>query len=206
MLCIVSRGLPLAHGVEMSSDVEPIDRRNSVDDRRNINIAGLLELIDQHNNKHDQAHRRLRLDFRELEARVSEDIKPFLDRQQIITSRLDTLVNTPVDVSKMVFTPKVVIGIIATVLSISVGMWASNSGLRSDVRDIITTMAQERRVSDANAKLLEVNNTTIKTALTDNTRELKDSLATISKRQDLLTLQYNELSSQMTKLAAQRER
>lgn len=202
----IVKGSHSAHGVAMSNEAEHIDRRTSADDRRQINLAGLLELIDEHNQKHDAAHKRLRDDLRELEEKVADGLRPLVEQQHAHGSRLDALANTPIDVSKVMFAPKVVVAIITVVLSISVGMWASNSGLRSDVRDILTRMASEQRVSDANAKLLEVNNSTIKTALENNTRELKDSLATISKRQDLLTLQYNELASQITRLTARGER
>lgn len=199
MLSIVSRGLGM-------SDVEHLDRRNSVDDRRNINIAGLLELIDQHNAKHDDAHRRLRTDLRALEQQVEDSLKLLVEKQHAINGRLETVASTPVDVTKLVLRPPVLFAVVAVVLSISVGFWASNSGLRSDVRDILTRMASEQRVSDANAKLIEVNNATIKAALENNTREMKDSLAIISKRQDLLTLQYNELNSQITRLTARGEK
>jgi hypothetical protein len=190
----------------MSSEIDHIDRRASIDDRRNINIAGLLELLDQHNRKHDEAHRRLREDLRELELKIVEGLKQLIEKQQQNSGRIDTLVNTPVDAAKLMLTPRIVFTIVVVVLSISVSFWASNSGLRSDVRDILTRMASEQRVSDANAKLLEVNNVTIKTALDNNTREMKDSLAIISKRQDLLTLQYNELNSQLTRLTARGEK
>lgn len=203
---IVRRDSHFTNRAQMSHEAEHIDRRMSAEDRRNINLAGLLELIDEHNKKHDEAHKRLREDFRELESKVTDAIRPIVEKQQTIHGRVEALANAPVDVSKVMFAPRVVFAIITVVLSLSVGFWASNSGLRSDVRDILTRMASEQRVSDSNAKLLELNNTTINRALENNTREMKDALATIGKRQDLLTLQYNQLNDQITRLTAQRER
>lgn len=182
------------------------DQERRREDRRRVNPAGLLELLEQADHKHDDAHRRLRTDLRELELRIDDGLKLLAEKQQTVNTRITELVNTPVDVTKLVLTPKIVVSVVIVVLSISGGMWAANGGLRSDVRDILTRMATEQRVSDANSKLVEVNNATVNRALENNTRELKDALASVNKRQDLLTLQYNQLSEQLTRLTAQRVR
>jgi hypothetical protein len=187
------------------SNVDPEEERRAAE-RRTINRAGLLELITLNDHKHDEAHRRMRSDFRELEQRCEDAQKLLAEKIHANTSRLVELSTTPVDVTKLVATPKIIASIVGTALLVAGGMWASNGGLRSDVRDILTRMSSEQRVTDANAKLIEANNATIKVALADNTREMRDALATISKRQDLLTLQYNELNSQITRLTAQREK
>ena len=182
------------------------DRRSSVEERRRVNLAGLLELLDAHDKKHDEAHRRLRHDFRELEERHIDGLKALAEKQSATAASVKEISLTPIDAAKLVFTPKIVLSVIGIVVTIYGGIWAQNSGLRSDVRDILTQMAAEKRVADVNAKLLEVNNATIKNALENNSRELKDAIASVTKRQDLLTLQYNQLSEQLTRLTAQRER
>lgn len=171
-----------------------------------VNRDGILELIDQTDLKHADAHKRLRDDFAKFEERVDDALKLFSDRQQSIMSRLSDLVNTPVDITKVVATPKIIIGIVVTIVSVFGGVWAVTSDLRSDVRDILTRMQSEQRVTDANAKLLELNNATINRALESNARELKDSIAAVNKRQELLQLQYAQLNDQMTRLMAQRSR
>ena len=194
--------------VQMVSNSNNEEDRRS-DERRLVNRAGLLELISKADEKHDDAHKRLRGDFRELEERLEVSSKLLADKINANSAKiaeLSALATTPIDITKLVATPKIIASIVITALSVAGVMWAANGGLRSDVRDILTRMATEQRVSDANAKLLELNNVTIKSALTDNTREMKASLEAISKRQDLLTLQYNELNSQITRLTAQRER
>jgi hypothetical protein len=175
-------------------------------DRRRINYAGLLELLQHTDEKHDEAHKRLRESYRELDQRLDDGLRLLADKQHASNTRLTEMATTPVDVTKLVLTPRIVASVVAIVLAISGAMWAQNAGLRSDVRDILTRMDSEKRVTDANAKLLEVNSTTINRALENNARELKDAIAAVNKRQDLLTLQYNQLNDQLTRLTAQRER
>lgn len=168
---------------------------------------GFLELLDATDQKHAEAHKRLRLDFRELELRMDESLKVLGDRlvaNQVRLNDVATLASTPVDVTKLVLTPKIVATIVTVILTVFGGMWATTTGLRSDLRDILTRMASEQRVSDANAKLIELNNATINRALESNARELKDSIASVNKRQELLSLQYAELKDSITRLTAQR--
>ena len=173
---------------------------------RRVNNAGVLELVYQNDQKHDEAHRRMRHDLTEFEERMVESMRRVVDTQHALQREVSQFVATPVDVTKMVFTPKIVVGVIIMVMSIAGTVWTINSGLRSDVRDILTRMASEQRVSDANAKMIEQNSNRINQALETNGREMKASIDAVNKRQDLLTLQYNQLSEQLTKLAAQRER
>ncbi len=161
-----------------------------------VNTEGLLELLDQHNQRHQEAHIRLRGDFRDFAERVDEGHKIFLEQVKSLNKRLDevaVVANTPVDVTKLVATPRIVFAIVTTVVLIFSTIWASTSGLRSDVRDILTRMTTEERVSVANAKVQELNNQLI-----------KDSLGAVTKRQDLLTLQYNQLNEQMIRLTNQK--
>ncbi len=175
-------------------------------ERRHVNQAGVLELVYQNDHKHDEAHRRLRHSVTELEERWSEAVRRMAAEQHALSVRFSEFAATPVDVNKMVFTPKIVIGVVVMVVGIAASMWTINAGLRSDVRDILTRMASEQRVSDANAKMIEQNSNTINRALENSAREMKASIDAVNKRQDLLTLQYQQLSEQLTKLAAQRER
>lgn len=167
---------------------------------------GIFKLIDDTDLKHTDAHKRIREDISKLEERVEDAFRLLSDRQIAVGAQVQDLVRTPVDMTKLVATPKIIVGIVATILTVFGGVWAVTSDLRSDVRDILTRMESEQRVTDANAKLLEVNNATINRALDANAREMKDSIAAVTKRQELLQLQYAQLSEQMTRLTAQRGR
>jgi flagellar capping protein FliD len=187
-----------------ADDRRPDEERRA--ERRRINQAGVLEMLDQIDSKHDEAHKRIRHDLRALDQRLDDGLRLLADRQTAVNTRVQEISITPLDINKVVFTPRVVVAVTMMVLSISGAVWTINSSLRSDVRDILTRMATEQRVTDTNAKLLEQNSGAIRGALENNARELKASIDAVNKRQDLLTLQYNQLSEQLTKLAAQRER
>lgn len=182
------------------------ERRHAPKDRRHVNQAGILELLDQIDQKHDEAHKRLRHDFRDLDEHLADGLRAVSDKQQAMKDRINELATTPVDVTKLVLTPKIVVSVVVMVVAISGAMWAQNAGLRSDVRDILTRMDTEKRVSDVNAKLIENNSLVISRGLEANSRELKDSIAAVNKRQELLTLQYQQLAEQLTRLIAQRGR
>lgn len=180
-------GDPVLMAVEPGGGSER--RRNPSERRENY----LIELIDQNNKNHQEAHVRLRKDLTALEERVEEALKLLHDKQITVTAKVTELATTPVDVTKLVATPRIVFAIVTTVVLIFSTIWASNAGLRSDVRDILTRIQTEQRVNDEKGKLQEV-----------HSQMIKDSLAAVQKRQELLTLQYNQLNEQMIRLMNQK--
>jgi hypothetical protein len=118
------------------------ERRNEV----------VLELIDGHDQKHDQAHKRLRDDFRELDFKVADAIKALHAKVEATEDVVVKLANTPVDITNVVMTPKIVASIVFVVVGIAGGMWASTSGLRAGIDRIDTQIKSDQRVADANAK------------------------------------------------------
>ena len=94
------------------TDADEQQKQRRVEDRRRINQAGMLELVEQKDVKHDDAHRRLRVDFRELEERLvdgtrtlGEHQREFDKRLHEFDARLTKLSETPLDVSKVMFAP-----------------------------------------------------------------------------------------------------
>jgi hypothetical protein len=78
------------------------------------------------------------------------------------------------------------------------------------VRDILSRLETEQRVTDANAKVLELNNTTLAKTLDANSkaldataRETKESISSVIKRQDLQQLQIAELKESILRLTLQ---
>lgn len=78
------------------------------------------------------------------------------------------------DVSRLTFSPSIVVAIVVTAIAIAGAGWASNSGLRSDVRDILTRMESQAEVSKLNMELQKQRDET--------TRE---SLDAMKRRQEL---------------------
>lgn len=107
-----------------------------------------LRLVDLETSQ-KQGHERLRTDLTELEAEHKAlTVRVTAIEQQLPTlERRATLLEQPVDVSKLRITPREVFGISVVCLTIASGMWVATSGLRSDVRDIITRMQAQADAS-----------------------------------------------------------
>lgn len=146
----------------------------TVTDRRQ---SGLLQMVQQNDEKHDEQHQRLRDEVRKLEARLDtlarSDASHTLD--------LDRLDKRPVDVSNMWMRPQVAIAIVMFCLSIAGGMYASTYGIRSDVRDILTRSAALEKSQD------------------DRYETLKSSIDEMKRRIELQQFQIGELRDMIVK-------
>lgn len=94
----------------------------------------------------------------------------------------------PIDADKIRFSPRVVAAFVGACLSIFGGMYASTYGLRSDVRDILTTMENQKRVEELNQKISDTRATA-----------LEKSIDTIDKRQQLQALEIQGLKEMVLK-------
>jgi hypothetical protein len=145
---------------------------------------GLIQMIQQNDDKHEEAHRRLRQDLDKLEEQVNKGFQSLRDGFITNQSRIDTVANAPIDVAKLVMTPRIVIGIVMLVLSVAGAMWASTLGLRSDVRDILTRM-DAKRADDANlARIQELQIGMLKATVED-----------MKKRQELKQYDIQDLTN-----------
>jgi hypothetical protein len=125
----------------------------------------------------DESSQRLRLELDELRR------------------RFDSLSSRPLEVDNIRFPPRLVVGIVAAVMAIVGGMYASTYGLRSDVRDILTTMANQEKVDVEKEKL-----TTEKQRLSDEKfQSLRDAVSVIDRRQQLQQIETAELKEMVIK-------
>lgn len=147
--------------------------------------AALLDATDQ---KHSEAHKRLRDDFRQLEERVEEMYRLLNDANLANKQRIHDLANTPVDATKLIMTPKVVVSIVGTALLVSGSMWAFNTGMRSDVRDILTRMDAQRIAMESAVKFQDMQTTAIKVSVDEVRRRQED------QQQQILGLKESILS------------
>ncbi len=135
-----------------------------------MTLEGLEQMVAQNDDKQDEAHKRLRGDLQELRATVESNYVYLRDHHEVTRGRLDTLVATPVDVTKLVLAPRVVVGIVAAAVTLAAGLWGSTYGLRSDVRDILTRMDAQQKATEAVAKLQDLQWSTLKTTIDDMKR------------------------------------
>jgi uncharacterized membrane protein YgaE (UPF0421/DUF939 family) len=94
-------------------------------------------------------------------------------------------------VDKMRFSARVVVALVAGGISIAVGIYASTYGLRSDVRDILTTMESQKQLEDVNQKLTD-----------ERSESLRKSIDAIDRRQQLQQIEIQELKEMFLKQGA----
>jgi hypothetical protein len=99
---------------------------------------------------------------------------------------LKNLAITPPDLSKIVFSPGVVITVIVTILSIVAGQQASTWGMRSDIRDMRTSMSLQADIEKGTQRLQEERATT-----------LKNAVDAIGRKQELQQIQFQELRDEV---------
>ena len=109
--------------------------------------AALQQMIEQIDQKHDDAHKRLRETCRDNEGWIVR-LERKVNTQE---TAIATIKATPPEVGKLRFSTPLVFGIVAVCVSTGASIWASNSGLRSDMRNILTNQENTTRISDERA-------------------------------------------------------
>ena len=157
-----------------------------------MNPAALQQLIASLDEKHDDAHLRVRTELSLLKNQLDSGLQSVRAEIAVERTVLATYAATPVDVTKLVLSPRIVFTIVVVVLSIYGTIWASTYGLGSDVRDIITRIDAQNKASEAAAKLLDVRAETVNRAIEDMKRRQESQAAEIqSLREAVLTGKIN---------------
>ena len=147
--------------------------------------AVLLQRVEQLEATRDDSSARLHLAIEEVKRRVDA-----LAMMQADTStRVTRQEATPVDIEQIRFPPNIVASAVAMVITIVGGMYASTYGLRSDVRDILTTMSQQKQLDELNQKIA---------AQRDET--MSKAIDTIDKRQQLQAIELQELKEMVLRM------
>lgn len=137
----------------------------------------LCQMVSSCDEKHDDAHGRLRAEILYLKSSLDQGLQAV--RAEVAAERtvVASYIATPVDVTKLVLTPKIVFAIILVVISIYGTIWASTYGLGSDVRDILTRIDAQKNALEATSKLQEVRGEAVKSAI-DDIKSRQESQAT----------------------------
>lgn len=138
----------------------------------------LADRIKQVEEAREDSSRRLHVEISDLGRRI-EALAAAQATNDVRLTRMDS---TPLDVEKIRFPPRVVAAIVTAILAIFGGMYAATYGLRSDVRDILTTMESQQRLNEMNQKLSDKQSET-----------LNKAVDAIDKRQQLQQIQIQEL-------------
>jgi len=152
---------------------------------------GLIQMIEQNDEKHEAGHERLRRDIdrvegfaKRLEDQVNKGFESLREGRQSNTARIQQLEAAPIDATKLFLNAKVVVAAIIVALGIAGMLW----GLKSAVSDLASKL-------DTASKIQELQNATMKSTLDDMKRRqelqqyeiqgVKDALkeSTITKTQ-----------------------
>lgn len=120
---------------------------------------GLLQMIEQNDDKHEEAHRRLRQDLDRLEEQVNKGLQSLRDGFMANQSSIEHLKQKPIDATKLVLSTPVVVTIVVIALGIAAGVW----GIRSSMQQLADKL-------ESSAKLQDVQNTALKTSVDEMRR------------------------------------
>jgi hypothetical protein len=146
--------------------------------------ARLAERLEQIEEDREDSSRRLHIEIDDLKRRI-EAMTLLQNASEVRMTRIDS---TPLDAEKIRFAPRVVVAIVAACVSIVLGMYAVNYGIRSDVRDILTRQEQRDRLEEVNRKLTD-----------QQTEAITKAVDVIDKRQQLQAIQIGELKEMVLK-------
>jgi len=132
---------------------------------------GFIQMIEQIDEKHTEAHRRMRQDLDRLEEQVNKGFEALREGRQSNTLRIQNLEAAPIDASKLFLNAKIVIAAIIMAVGIAAAVW----GLKSAISDLTSKL-------DTASKIQELQNNTMKNSVDD-----------MKRRQELQQFQIQEL-------------
>jgi hypothetical protein len=140
------------------------------------NVEGLMQWIQQIDEKHEAAHKRLRDDLDDLQSRHENLLgasQALRDRTISNENRLGALAATPPNVENVIMTPRVLVAIVVFTITVVGGVWSSTYGLRSDVRDIVTRMEAQRATLETADRLADLQSQQTNKAIDEMKRRLE---------------------------------
>jgi hypothetical protein len=115
-------------------------------------------MMQQNDEKHEDAHRRLRIDHRELEER-HEALKTKVTQLENALEQERSVIHAmqiaPVDVEHIVFNPKMVVAVVALVVSILGGNWFINQPIRDGLTVLQGQVTGNTKLEDERAKVFK---------------------------------------------------
>lgn len=136
------------------------DERHMTAARRDDGLHQMLEQIDE---KHSDAHKRLRQDLDRLEEQLNKGLETLREGRQANSARIEKLETSPVDATKLVLNSRVVVTLVIIALGIAASVW----NLKSSITEIASKM-------DNTYKLQELQNS-----------QMNKSIDSMKQRQEL---------------------
>lgn len=116
-------------------------------------------MLQQNDEKHEAAHKRLRESQREIETDNAALKLRIAALEQLVTQTRQSVTDgqaAPIDIGKLVFAPKMVLSIVALVVTILGGTWFINQPIVSRLDRFEERMSSTKDVIDGLTKAMEM--------------------------------------------------
>lgn len=157
-------------------------------------IDGLLQMIEQNDEKYEDGHLRLRTDVRANETRIESNYRHFDDQVQLIKTRLGSVegaIAQPIDATKLMLTTRAIIAVVGAALVVSAALWT----VRTDVQRLGEKVDQQQREASASSKLQEVQMSVLRDSLTLTQKQSDDA----RRQYELLRYEFSTLKDTVLK-------
>lgn len=146
-----------------------------------MTLEGLEQIVEQNDEKHSEAHKRLRTDLQDLKATVESNFRHFEDQNTLIRSSLramETQVALPIDATKLVLSTRAILAVASAAVVIAGSYW-----------NLSTKLDAQQRATEASAKLQEVQ----MKVLGDAAADAKSTAADAKRQYELLRYEFQSL-------------
>ena len=119
----------------------------------------VLQMVQQNHEQAEAAHGRLRGDLRDTEADLSKVTTRMEELDRLVTKLAQAQTDAkvaPIDIGNLVFDPKMVLAIVALVVSILGGTWFINQPIVSRLDKFEERMSSQKDVIDGLTKAMEM--------------------------------------------------
>lgn len=149
--------------------------RRDEDERPTANL--LLQMLSQNDEKHEEAHARLRASVRELQVRLDKSES----EHAVLAAQVTRLATTPPDASALRFPLPLVATIVGGFLVLGGGMWSFRA-------DVITRMDTQKQEAASDRQLQEV-----------QYQNLKETIKTLDQQQRLQYAEFQTFRQEMSR-------
>lgn len=160
-------------------------------------LNAIVELVDANDQKHDEAHGRLRTDLRACEARLESNYTYFRERLDAMSGRVervDTLMQAnaqaPVNIDKLFLSPRVLLTLACSLVfgvgSVSGVFWATTSGMKTDIAELKAALAVKQAKDDSRADVQDARDKALSNDVGDMKRQLQLEQYEIQNLKELL--------------------
>lgn len=118
-------------------------------------MGAVLQMVQQNHEQAEQAHARVRGDVREHDDRL-DSLEAKIERLELAVTKQDVKQDAPIDIGKIVFAPKMVVAIVALVVTILGGTWFINQPIVSRLDRFEERMASTKDQIDGLTKAMEM--------------------------------------------------